>query len=105
MAARSSDRKDRVGTASVGHTWSSSIQTMGVDSHWQQRLQRCPQFIRDTKPRRGAVVGRSLSVSFRRFWLLHCFFLSTGERALRRRGNPLLSHLNRLLSQGPFPSS
>src|SRR6266705_2589367 len=54
---------------------------MGVDGHWQQRLQHCPQFIRDTKPCRCAVVGCSLSVSFWCFSLFHCFFPSPFARA------------------------
>jgi hypothetical protein len=71
LAARAQDVEDRICTAPIRDTWSSTSKAVRVHMLWQQGVQQRPQLIADAKPRRGAIIRGPLSFSFLGFLSVH----------------------------------
>ena len=63
------DENDGVGTAAVGDARAAATKAMRIHPHGDERLEDRPEFIRDTKPGGGAVVGRSRPGALGWCWL------------------------------------
>jgi hypothetical protein len=63
LATRSQDIEDGISAGTVSPARSSSSKAMGIDTDGQQRLQHCPQLIRNPESRGRAVIRRSPPLS------------------------------------------
>jgi len=77
LASRAQDVEDGIGTVAVRHPWASSAKAMRIDMDRQQRVQHCPQLIRDAKSRRRAIIRGPLSFSVLGFLSVHTSYFTT----------------------------
>jgi hypothetical protein len=71
LAARAQYVEDRISTAPIRDTWSSTPKAVRVHMLRQQGVHQRPQLIADAKPRRGAIIRGPLSFSFLGFLAIH----------------------------------
>jgi hypothetical protein len=76
LSAGPQDEEDRIGTGAIWHARASSPKAMGIDMHWEQRLEHGPQLIGDTESGRGAVIGRARSFSRLVVLFIHASYCS-----------------------------
>lgn len=76
LASRAQDVENGIGAVTIRHPWASTAKAMRVDVDGQQRVQHCPQLIRDAEPRRGTIICGPLSFSFLGFLSLHTSYFT-----------------------------